>query len=150
MRNFNRDDRPRKDFGGRRDFGRRSFNDRGRDRQMFPTVCSSCGKNCMVPFEPSGSKPVYCNDCFRRDDNRSDSGRFQDRGSRRPDFERRNDSRPQNNEQLEAINRKLDKIMEMIAAGHTKKEKKIKPEEIKTIPKKNFKPLKIKTTDIKK
>jgi CxxC-x17-CxxC domain-containing protein len=33
-------------------------------RQMFPAVCSSCGKATEVPFQPRGDKPVYCSDCF--------------------------------------------------------------------------------------
>lgn len=35
------------------------------ERQMFPAVCAACGKDTMVPFQPSGEKPVYCRDCFR-------------------------------------------------------------------------------------
>jgi CxxC-x17-CxxC domain-containing protein len=34
-------------------------------RQMFPTICSACGKATEVPFEPSGDKPVYCRECFQ-------------------------------------------------------------------------------------
>ena len=33
-------------------------------RQMYPAVCSECGKETMVPFQPRGDKPVYCSDCF--------------------------------------------------------------------------------------
>jgi CxxC-x17-CxxC domain-containing protein len=33
-------------------------------RQMYPAVCSSCGKDTQVPFEPRLDKPVYCSDCF--------------------------------------------------------------------------------------
>ncbi|MDO8567373.1 MAG: zinc-ribbon domain containing protein [Dehalococcoidales bacterium] len=35
-------------------------------RQMFPTVCSECGKATEVPFQPRGDKPVYCSDCYRK------------------------------------------------------------------------------------
>ena len=35
-------------------------------RQMFPTVCSECGKETEVPFEPSEGRPVYCSDCYRK------------------------------------------------------------------------------------
>ncbi|OGO18698.1 MAG: zinc-binding protein [Chloroflexi bacterium RBG_16_50_11] len=35
-------------------------------RQMFPTVCSDCGKETSVPFEPRQGRPVYCSDCFRK------------------------------------------------------------------------------------
>ncbi|MBN2087095.1 hypothetical protein JW758_01985 [Candidatus Peregrinibacteria bacterium] len=54
-----RGDRDR-DRGRGRDFG----GDRGRDRQMHKAVCADCGKNCEVPFKPSGDKPVLCSDCF--------------------------------------------------------------------------------------
>src|SRR3989338_5076974 len=108
--------------GSRRDFGRRSFNDRGGDREMHSAVCSNCGENCEVPFEPTGSKPVYCFDCFKKMGGGRDSGRFQDRGPRR------DDSRPQNNEQLDAINRKVDKILELLTKVPTpvKEKKEIK------------------------
>ena len=35
-----------------------------RERQMFPAVCSQCGKDTMVPFQPREDRPVYCSDCF--------------------------------------------------------------------------------------
>ena len=34
-------------------------------RQMYPAVCSSCGKETEVPFEPRTDKPVYCRECFQ-------------------------------------------------------------------------------------
>lgn len=34
-------------------------------RQMYPAVCSACGKQTEVPFKPSGDKPVYCRECFQ-------------------------------------------------------------------------------------
>jgi CxxC-x17-CxxC domain-containing protein len=33
-------------------------------REMYPAVCSSCGKDTRVPFQPRGDKPVYCSECF--------------------------------------------------------------------------------------
>ncbi|MFY9120794.1 MAG: zinc-ribbon domain containing protein [Syntrophomonadaceae bacterium] len=35
------------------------------EREMFPAVCASCGKDTTVPFQPSGDRPVYCRDCYR-------------------------------------------------------------------------------------
>jgi CxxC-x17-CxxC domain-containing protein len=35
-------------------------------RQMFPAVCSDCGKSTSVPFEPRQGRPVYCSDCYRK------------------------------------------------------------------------------------
>jgi len=39
------------------------YNNR-QEREMFPAVCASCGKETTVPFRPSGEKPVYCRECF--------------------------------------------------------------------------------------
>jgi CxxC-x17-CxxC domain-containing protein len=33
-------------------------------RPMFAATCASCGREAMVPFQPTGAKPVYCSDCF--------------------------------------------------------------------------------------
>jgi CxxC-x17-CxxC domain-containing protein len=41
------------------------FRSGGGPREMFSATCSSCGKSCQVPFQPSGTKPVYCSDCFQ-------------------------------------------------------------------------------------
>jgi CxxC-x17-CxxC domain-containing protein len=35
-------------------------------REMFDAVCSACGVSTQVPFKPTGAKPVYCRECFRR------------------------------------------------------------------------------------
>lgn len=34
-------------------------------RQMYPATCSGCGIQTQVPFQPNGSKPVYCRECFQ-------------------------------------------------------------------------------------
>ena len=49
-------------FGGRGE-GRGSFN--RRPREMHKATCGDCGKECEVPFEPKGDKPVYCSECFQ-------------------------------------------------------------------------------------
>lgn len=38
----------------------------GGERRMYPAVCSACGKETEVPFQPRGDRPVYCSDCFER------------------------------------------------------------------------------------
>ena len=43
----------------------------GGPRQMFSAVCSNCGKEARVPFQPRGDKPVYCSDCFEQRSGRS-------------------------------------------------------------------------------
>ncbi len=35
------------------------------ERQMYPAVCASCGVQTQVPFQPNGSKPVYCRECYQ-------------------------------------------------------------------------------------
>ena len=63
---------PRSDSGGGYGGGGRSSGGGGSrggfgggPRQMFPAVCASCGQQTEVPFKPSGSRPVYCRDCFQ-------------------------------------------------------------------------------------
>ena len=82
-------------------FDRRDNNRRGggggfdrRPTTMYPAVCDKCGKDCQVPFRPSGDKPIYCSDCFekegggksdrfeRRDDSRRSFGGSRDRGDK--------------------------------------------------------------------
>jgi len=38
----------------------------GREREMFSAVCSNCGKEALVPFQPRTDRPVYCSDCFQQ------------------------------------------------------------------------------------
>lgn len=55
----------KKGFDGRNrgsSFGRDSFSAK---KEMHQAICSDCGESCEVPFRPSGSKPVFCNNCFR-------------------------------------------------------------------------------------
>ncbi len=35
-------------------------------REMFAVVCSQCGKDTQVPFQPRGDRPVYCSDCYNK------------------------------------------------------------------------------------
>jgi CxxC-x17-CxxC domain-containing protein len=45
---------------------RRSSDGGGRaPREMHDVICSNCGKQTQVPFVPTGSRPVYCQDCFQ-------------------------------------------------------------------------------------
>lgn len=38
----------------------------GGDRPRYSVICSDCGCETTVPFEPSGDRPVYCSDCYRK------------------------------------------------------------------------------------
>jgi len=52
-------------FGSRGGFDRGSGFDRG-PRKMFKAICSECGKECEVPFQPTEGKPVFCRECFAK------------------------------------------------------------------------------------
>ncbi len=34
-------------------------------RQMYAAVCSGCGKETEVPFQPRLDRPVFCRECFQ-------------------------------------------------------------------------------------
>ena len=81
----------RPSFGGAG--GARKFSGGGRDfagsTETFKATCSKCNKDCQVPFRPNGKKPVFCKDCFVRDDARDErpsQGGFEKRsyGNDRP------------------------------------------------------------------
>ena len=116
MKNFKSDNRSR----DRRDSRRPS---------LYDAVCDECGKDCQVPFKPSGEKPVYCSDCFDKKRNQSGDSRQSDRRDYpRPRFEERRSFSPavdavgsagsqmsgQILEQLRSLNSKLDKIISVL------------------------------------
>lgn len=74
-----------KSAGGWKD-KKKSFSreDRG-PVEMHEATCSACNKTCEVPFKPNGRKPVFCSDCFRRDENQDDRPAFQEKRSFRDD-----------------------------------------------------------------
>ncbi len=82
-------------------FGRERRGFGGGDREMHDAECSKCGKQCKIPFRPSGGKPVYCTDCFKN--NNSDT-----RGS----FAQSSNGISQ--EQFSQLNTKLDKILTVL------------------------------------
>ena len=122
MNSYNRDSRS----GGRRRGGRDSRRrDSGR-REMHKAVCDECGKDCEVPFRPSGGKPIYCSDCFEG----KDGGR-----SRRPGRKSSGGSDKQLLEQVSSLNTKLDRILKMLES-HVEKKPTSKKVVIKKVAKK--------------
>jgi CxxC-x17-CxxC domain-containing protein len=92
-------------FSGGKSFGR---------QMLHKTICSKCNKECEVPFRPTGSRPVFCKDCFQ-------SNRSSNDYPRRPNFENRDNAqvgkfveKPQFKEQFERLNMKLDKILRIL------------------------------------
>lgn len=45
----------------KRDFRQQS----GSKQEMHKALCSRCGKDCMVPFQPTGNRPIFCSNCFK-------------------------------------------------------------------------------------
>jgi CxxC-x17-CxxC domain-containing protein len=112
MTNYN--NRPNRPSGNNRSFGKPRF-DRERS-EMFSATCANCGKQCEVPFRPTGSKPVLCRDCFRNN-RESDSRRPEQRSFDRPQFNRddnQHQSRPNYEVQFAALNAKMDKILSLL------------------------------------
>ena len=81
---------------------RRSASD---EREMFEAVCDNCGKNCKVPFRPTGERPVYCSDCFEKGNNAPRSSQPQQR------------EQSSNNSQFESLNNKLDRILKILESA---------------------------------
>ena len=86
-------------FGGRGRGGGGFGRDR-RPAEMHDVVCDKCGKECQVPFRPSGDKPVLCRDCFRQGGGGSSRNSGLSSGI--------------SPEQFNQLNAKLDKIIEIL------------------------------------
>ena len=92
---FDRSDSPR--FGAR-DSGRfeRGSSEGSFEKRMFTVTCAKCNGPAEVPFRPRENKPVYCSDCFRKND----------------DYE---PTRPApSKSEFDEISKKLDKIMKAL------------------------------------
>ncbi len=137
---FKRDSKPsggdRNFRGGDRRDDRRD--DRREDRQMHRATCADCGRNCEVPFRPSGGKPVYCSNCFEKGGEKGGSNS----SSRKPD---------QSNKKHDEINAKLDKILFLLQNMNPGKEETVKkPKKEKAVKKKAAKKAPAKKAVVKK
>jgi len=93
------------------DRGRGGFDRARRPAEMYNVVCDKCGKECQVPFKPTGGRPVLCSDCYRQSGGSSRGGGFE-RG--RGEGSRGGSSSGISSEQINRINAKLDKILGML------------------------------------
>jgi len=84
----------------------RSYSRDGFDsKRMFKAICDNCGKECEVPFRPTGEKPVYCSQCFDRGSSSTSKGKSPD----------------QFKQQFDTLNAKLDKILKTLAPAESPK-----------------------------
>lgn len=105
-------------------FNRSEARDSGRppfSKQSHKATCDKCGSACEVPFRPTGSKPIYCRDCFRTMEGSESPmprqfGKREYPGSRHTDNFKKSEYPESANpdlfrRELEQINFKLDKIL---------------------------------------
>jgi CxxC-x17-CxxC domain-containing protein len=79
-----------------RSSGRDSRKSNFQEKRMHKAICTECGNKCEVPFRPTGGKPIYCSNCFRKGDNTG--------GKNNEQFK----------EQFETLNAKLDNILKLL------------------------------------
>jgi CxxC-x17-CxxC domain-containing protein len=87
----------------------------GEPAEMHEARCSECGDNCLIPFKPSGNRPVYCKTCFKNPNERSaGSDRGPERSCDRPSFDRPSFGAGPSSASSDQISRKLDRIIELL------------------------------------
>jgi len=89
MGNFDRNGKRSGGGFGRSFGGGKRFGGGGRPPAMHQATCSECGASCELPFRPTGDRPVFCSDCFgKQQDNAGPRpNRFSDDRRERPRFE---------------------------------------------------------------
>lgn len=100
-------------FGGDRGgFGgdRGGFRGGYEEKRLFKATCDKCHNECEVPFRPTGEKPVYCRDCFKKSDTGVKSAAASDVSMHKL------------NEQFKQLNAKLDLIIEAIGINDDEEE----------------------------
>jgi CxxC-x17-CxxC domain-containing protein len=80
---------------------------------MHKAVCDECGKDCEVPFKPSGDKPIYCSSCFEKKEG-GNSRRPTRRGSGAGGFAKGDNTHNKLLEQMRSLNTKLDEIINIL------------------------------------
>ena len=139
MSNYNRNNRSGGGYRGR---------DSGR-REMHKAVCDKCGKDCEVPFKPTGGKPIYCSSCFEAKGGGSSGRSRQDSGGSA--YQKPDNTNKQLLEQVSLLNVKLDRILKTLEV-HVQKQGKVetKTKKKKEAPKKAVKKTSPKTKTTKK
>ena len=85
--------------------------------EMHKSVCADCGKECEVPFRPTGNRPVYCRECW--DKRRPPRTEDRHRGEYpREDRQRRPSPAPENID-LQIL-AELKRIREVLEKGQPK------------------------------
>lgn len=94
----------------KRSFGEGRFGARDGEKSVLHTAtCSACGMECRVPFKPNGEKPVYCNQCFKKED--TGTSRPSMGAMKKPSYSTGGSSAPMTSDQFKILNTKLDRIL---------------------------------------
>jgi len=72
--------------------------------ERFQATCAQCNAVCEVPFKPNGKKPVYCRNCFKKDEAPA-SGDHRSAGRATSDDLTR---------QFDMLNFKLDRLIKVV------------------------------------
>jgi CxxC-x17-CxxC domain-containing protein len=97
---------------GKRDFNKSHFGgSRNSGMELFQATCAGCGKTCEVPFRPNGKKPVYCRECFDRNNGGSTRPERPERSERfeRPSY-RQEQPHVSSGSELQEIKRNIDAL----------------------------------------
>jgi CxxC-x17-CxxC domain-containing protein len=119
---------------------------RGGASTMHQAVCFECGKDCEVPFRPTGGKPVFCSACFDKKggsesrvrggfDGRPERS-FERDNSFKPRFDDRkfgDNKKPFNDGKLDEVIAKLDKVIRLLTPVVDLKKEEPKMTEVRVV-----------------
>lgn len=99
-----RDSRPgKRDMRGQKDFA------------LYHAVCSACGQSCEVPFKPGSDRPVFCKNCFDKNENGGKPARFDRKSDARSFSPAKPDPRiAELTAQVESLNRKVEALFKIV------------------------------------
>jgi len=89
------------------------------DRKMHDAICSNCGMNCKIPFRPTGGREVLCSNCFEKNGPIDTRKPFERQNFNRNDRPQRINDVPNYQVQFDALNAKMDKILDILHSAMT-------------------------------
>ena len=95
--------------GGQGGFG----GDRG-PVELFEATCAECSKPTQVPFRPNGKKPVYCRDCFKRQEGMDERSYSKPSFGEKRSYDAAPKAAPQRDTRIDEINTKLDRVIRFL------------------------------------
>lgn len=111
----------KKNYGAKKPFNSRGpsrFSDNDGPKQMYSSECSSCHKPCEVPFRPNGKKPIFCSNCFKRDNDHGGNGFSRDSRDSRSVYQKPDYSASRSFDRAAPVqeDRRIDDLKRQVAA----------------------------------